>query len=331
MDIIKRHWYLCSELYTDSNTRKGSIYAFCPTGFYKYNETGTPGTSYLEYKVFRTYDSNGAVVPKTVEQVIAYGSDLLQAMWLVSDAMTMSGDIQKAWPESEWISIPQLSLDYKADIKYDESILLQIEHATGWGIPTGGYNITMATGINEGWLIDDLTYAADHEPTAWGLGLKKLFLNGYSNSIGPKEVMYMTRLMSFPVWDAENEEYHLESYGSEVIQDFHVYYYTYAANGSNEGLSHMLFRTCFGFDLTGSSPTVSLTDFESTMARLAVIQQFDRHPILYPGNRLSNGTIHWLGVAANLDNFSFMERGTLDNINYVATRTMLDVNGPIVK
>lgn len=121
-DIFKRHVWLLTNNFTDSNTAKAQIYQLMMDGYYTYEEASeVGGAGYLKFNAMPaslTYDTWVTMINTVMGKIL--GS---------SDFNQMSADIGKAF-EGATFSVALIPEDYITPISYSQEVLSQLENAT---------------------------------------------------------------------------------------------------------------------------------------------------------------------------------------------------------
>lgn len=120
MYYFTRHRWMSSNIYMDQPSTKAQFYMYVPKGLYKYGLNPETGAGMLNYK--------GLGSGKTLDSIMSYGEDLLNAVLGDEDINIMSGDILKAYG-SNLVVLPRISDDYKVEPVYSGEVLEQIHNA----------------------------------------------------------------------------------------------------------------------------------------------------------------------------------------------------------
>lgn len=123
---LLRRIYISMNVFMDSDAIRGQYYIFRKMGYYLWDTTSSESGTKLDYKSF------GMVV---LDGLSTFGDKLqainsqIQAILSDTDALTMEGDIQKAWDQAQLVSLAYVSADEELDPMFDMDILAQIENA----------------------------------------------------------------------------------------------------------------------------------------------------------------------------------------------------------
>lgn len=142
---FKRHMWMCDNIYVDDPTSaKAQTYMLCPTGFWKWTNTGSTGTK-LEFVDF--YHGRA----KTLSDLINFGTTLLEFLLGDEDVGIISGDIIKAYGVTNLMQMYDTPFNYAVLPSYDANVLNQIHNATLCGeVDPTSWDITQDPSINEG-------------------------------------------------------------------------------------------------------------------------------------------------------------------------------------
>lgn len=127
--------FINSKVFADSTSIRGQFYVFKKMGYYTWSGTTSEQGTEL---VFDLFQEDGTY--KDLDYLLSVLDDQLSSLYLDEDALTMSGDILKAFNESELYNITPITADYVVVPEYDENILAQIENmvtlqtAAGYGL-----------------------------------------------------------------------------------------------------------------------------------------------------------------------------------------------------
>lgn len=122
-DLLKRHWWLCSNVYTDSDSKQSQMYVFNPTHVYKW--TGTEFETGSGLKPVSLRDKY-----LTYTDVNNITNQLIDAILNDSDIGMMGGDILKAFGSDNLFGITPMPEDYTVVPSYNEEVLMQIHNCT---------------------------------------------------------------------------------------------------------------------------------------------------------------------------------------------------------
>lgn len=123
MPVVKRWFWLSSNIYMDANSPKSQYYVFTPDVFLYYNETGSEsGGSLSAYSNW----TNKSQFSWT--QYLEMVDSMISALTESQDRGIIMGDILKAYGADKIFAMNEVSLDYKVLPVYDSEVLTQIEN-----------------------------------------------------------------------------------------------------------------------------------------------------------------------------------------------------------
>lgn len=151
MDLIKRHYWMNANVYTDAPSINSQFYVFTQLGFYKYSllnvgptGTGTDKATGAELVLTSIYSAT------SYKDLLDFGNTLLEAMNTSEDAYTMNGYLMRAYGLKPAMEIDDVPIVTNFDASYQEEVLAQIENASGvYPVWNGGItNLTWFQGFN---------------------------------------------------------------------------------------------------------------------------------------------------------------------------------------
>lgn len=128
MPLFERYSWLYSNVYMDAETVKAGLFLFKPFGFYKYYENGKKGGFCHLVEPPRT----GTDSKYTVDDLINFGNDLIEALLASQDINNMSTDVLKAC-ENNLVALTDTPEDYAILPVYNYEVLQQIHNIKMFG------------------------------------------------------------------------------------------------------------------------------------------------------------------------------------------------------
>lgn len=219
--LFDRHSWMCEGIYTDGESSRAQTYMFVPSGFWQYDNTVTTG-SQLKWV---QYIEPGTSAPITVEEFMAIGSNLINAISNDNDFANISGDLDAYYGSAGEYSLPYIEEKYQILPRYDKIVLSQIENAVQVGDWATGYTpvISQNPNVNQGAII--------FEPQCDTGELKPVTprMNMHIESPSPDAVIEASRLMA--TFEAGSNA--LKSCGTEIVHCLDVF----VRNPLNSGMS----------------------------------------------------------------------------------------------
>nr|AVX53639.1 putative capsid [Marmot picobirnavirus] len=131
--IFSRRAFMFEGVYTEGNSVKDQLYMFTPAAFYKwsFDDKGKGQLVLAGEDLFKPGSS------LTVDQLITFGLELIDAMFLDSTHSTMSGDLLKAYGNNI-IKLGTFNPNLRLEPTFNIEVLEQIKNATAVGQIYGG-------------------------------------------------------------------------------------------------------------------------------------------------------------------------------------------------
>lgn len=343
-DLTQRHMWMNSGLYLDSQGRRAQTYVFVPYKLWQWDNTVTTGSQLTGITLVDFNDVKAGSNRKTLNQLIAFGEDLLTNFNNDDDTMAISGDLYRAYGNN-LMHVEETPDNYAIAPVYDEVVLSQIENATLVGTfrdrgGTAGVNpvITQDPSVNNGAIL--FTPSVSAGPTDvgdgvtskygrnYGLITENVMLNAHWDSPTPEQVMEMTRLVARldpntnPISGALGDGVAIKQCGSDLLNGIAI---CAPARNSQVGVSFLTATTNTIWCKSDGTP------YNPDAASLiAHFMQFDWAPMLYLV--LDNGSSQDLQtVAADVDNFTTASYDQMFMIQEAAMLSLLDSPEPVQK
>lgn len=243
-EITARHMWMCEGLYLDSDTTRAQTFMFVPDGFWKFNNTVTTG-SQLEWVpwIGASADNLGPVTVHTLDQVMAIGDSLINAIVGDEDTGNISGDMVLVYGENGVRRAEELQ-DMSIILPvYDKTVLSQIENATLTGVFDPSYTpvITQDPSINNGAILFTPKFTGSVSYITWTdetkyyvepiFGNRTSFINMHDDTPDYKAVIEATRFKvacSNPVSSLSTTEQAIQpdAFGADVIATMSIATFT---------------------------------------------------------------------------------------------------------
>lgn len=227
MYYFTRHRWMSNNIYMDQPSTKAQFYVYVPEGLYQYhiNDETKAGELVFKRMMFKM----------SLDSIIEYGEQLLNAVLGDEDINIMSGDILKAYGNN-LVVLPRIDDSYFVSPVYSAEVLSQIHNATSiptelkpkivgdnshWNItqnPTSGAIIfNPLTSIRDDQTEEDIGHVT-HTPTF-------ALLDSNFEIPTASDVMVSTRLTTLckVKTDSSNIHLSLSSAGSEIVTGIHYY------------------------------------------------------------------------------------------------------------
>lgn len=315
MTLFTRHSWMVSNVYRDADEAKAQNYLWVPSGYFVFNETGSPRGGFLQCKTFETY---------TVETFLSALNEALAAIIESEDMNIMSGDILKAYGVGKLWTLGAIGEEYAIEPVYNEEVLNQMHNTTCFWYqysPNTAVDCNITQNPDNGALIYDPlldAYGAKGNATQAHIGFP-IVVNMPRGDVSPEQVIVGTRNTVQVAIDPDAAVANLkfDSLPSELITHFTIY-----SKEQNGSLSVFNFNSVF-------TSLEGISNFDPLkMVNIAQISHFDWHPILY----LIEGENHtFLGYVGDMSNYTLVSANTLKKLHDTAILSELDVpvNGTI--
>lgn len=305
IDLVTRHQWMCTGLYSDKPNTRSQTYLFVPAGYWKYDNTVTTGSRLI----FKSWSSTGTA---TLSDIQTFGDDLLAAIFGDEDAGDISGDLYNAYGAEAMLQMPETEDGYRIIPVYDEMVLSQINNLRISGTPTNASNeITQDPSINNGAILFTPSILSNIPPSF----NHRLMVNSYKEKPTPDEVMEMTRFMTdyTLAYDSGTYTATLKNAGSELITSVVLTgkMKTMSASGTTRWatVNQRLVSNKVSMDMF--TPLEQLQIY-------GLISAFDWHFPLFVGVNATATEDSMNYPLWDIDNFVSMSENMLQNLNYVA-------------
>lgn len=320
LDVIKRHSWMCSNIYLDDDNVKAQSYAFVPTNLYVWTEGTGDNPTYL--KMTACHSTNPSANLQDLDDIIAFINKIMNPILGSEDVGIMTGDMSKAFGDAGMIRIKPVE-DYAALAPvYSKEVLLQIRNTFSCI-----NNITSVVGSvqNNG----DITQVMNS--TVYGPYLKQdillllsddgerrrqvmPMLNFIDEDTSPENVMVATRLMTICNAVSSSTPKPLY-YGTEIICGMYMYYYSTPISS--------IANYTYDQDIYIAESTEALL-ITQNLARITNLASFNNAPICYLFTNGSTGST-LIGNTANSCNYVYMSDEELMHLHETAVMSLFTV------
>lgn len=204
MPLYDRHYWMNSNIFKDSPVKKSQLYMFVPDKFGVYNDVAGK----IQFS-----DPSAATVGKVYgyDTLRQMGESILNGLINSEDIGIMSGDILKAYGESELYFISNIQEDFHIESIYSEEVLSQINNATMVGTILSSVDIVQ-DGNSVVYQGQSLANVAG-DPAILGRGTANGMLVTFGRSILPSATMPAMYV------DIQLDEYIINMYKDNVTPD----------------------------------------------------------------------------------------------------------------
>lgn len=289
--------YISSKIFADSDSIRGQFYLFRRSYRYMFSATSSETGGMLK----ATATSTNVAQPITFGQRLDQLEAMVNAMFLDTDIMTMSGDILKAFKEEgDRYSVVPTPDDYVVMPVMDEDILAQIENS--YCVYNGSmtipnvipFDVTQSNGLIM--FNPTATSAGTSTPN---FGVANHIFNSHKDSPDYTDNLEWSRLINTSHVNGTSIE--VKS-GLELLTGYRMWKQTVGTGTPNNTQIY----SCYGY-------SESQTVVPSIVLQVMDLGQYDWHPIIYFYQ--DNSPVR---VFADLKKFTVLEQSTVENTHLSA-------------
>lgn len=229
LDIIKRHSWMCSNIYLDNDAPKAQSYAFVPRAIYKWTEgvDGAP-TSLSKITMHEPTTQGNDSALWTLSTCVNMINTIMNPILGSEDVNTITGDMLKAFGETGMIKIRPVE-DYASLVPvYSEEVCMQIRNMfclpgliTSAPGATGAIEQVLTSTVKGPYLSQKINVNTLSD------GARRIntrpILNFITEEASPENVLVATRLMSTCDAPGSGGTTTLSVYGTEVIETSYIW------------------------------------------------------------------------------------------------------------
>lgn len=322
LDIVKRHSWMCSNIYLDDDNIKGQSYAFVLNSYYVWVEGTDSQPTYLRKTAYHNVNTIPTFDLDAIETMV---DNIMNPILGSEDIGWITGDMLTTFGENGMIKIRPVE-DYAALIPvYSGEVLLQIRNVFSCiGNPT---STAGSTGNIEQVLTDTTSgpylkqsFTISSSTSDWGsrVGIKPL-LNFINEDTSPENVMVSTRLMTLCSAFGSGSTAQVNIYGTENVIAMRIWTMT----GSEPIVSSVVFdQDCTIVD--GNTIGDSLV---RNLRIAGLVSAFNNSPTLYFFKRVGTTTVQTMkiGHVANICNYMYLDDEDLKHLHEIATMSLFTI------
>lgn len=320
LDLIKRHSWMCSNVYLDDDHNKAQSYAFVPSCIYVWREGATNQPTYLQKTALHTPGGNAMNMSDITTLIDVVMGPILGS----EDVGNITGDMLKAFGEAGMIKIQPVE-DYAALVPvYSQEVSLQIRNifcslAASVATPSASGNIeqVLSNTVLGPYLKQNLTITAT---TADGSYRKrsKPILNFVNEDTSPENVLVATRLITLVGPAGSGSISPLQYYGTENVIGMRLW--TLNIDGTATQQS-------FDQDMSFSNVTPASGPLSGNVLCLGKLAQFHNAPAMYMYMFTEDTPpdVQFLGTTHNLCNYLALDDDVIRKLHEVATMSLFTV------
>lgn len=317
MDLIKRHSWMCSNIYLDNDSNKAQSYVFRPTHIYKWVEGTDSEPTHLSLTPLYNITLGKSTIPNLIDTIMSpiLGSE---------DVGEISSMAQKAFGDAGMIKIKPVE-DYANLVPvYSREVLMQIRNM--YMLPgdltfAPGADATISPVLSSTVKGPYLQQKLACIPGADGgrrIGISPL-LNFIDEDATPENVLVATRLVNLTTAAGSGGVANLLIYGTEVVESATAYRFDATGNLTSRQIDQDLYF----------SPTMSGANLAANAERVRLSAEFNNSPSEYlfvPANLTApDAQYNYVGVHADLNNYTYIDDQTMKDLHEVAVMSLFTV------
>lgn len=299
--------FLFSGIYAEGESIKDQLYMYVPRGFMQFSDTASETGGSLQYIGFQSG------TPKTYQQLIDYGNQLLDPIISSGTSNIMSGDILKAFGSNGILKLQTMPEVYIIQPTTDLTVLEQFQNATFINAVPSTLSITQSMKGLQSSLVSNVTFAKD--PLTVGILNGAKVLTTILTTPTAADVMERTRLM---LHGNESTDGMTVSMATEIptyLDMWRIDPGTGLASNIGVPLYH----------LTTSSANSSTV--AQALGIHCYLENFKFHPVVYYFQNYTNPDATELyNIAIDFDNYAIINTRDLSRMNEAALLSMFNVN-----
>lgn len=286
---FKRASVITNGVFMDSDSMRGQFYVYTMAYYYKFSgRTSETGSQLV---------ATGTGSAYSLLDKISLVRDAINALIVDDDINTMSGDMMKAFKDSDRFSLPEVPSIDKLQIAFDEDILAQIENSCSISIVTTPVSLNI-TQSNANIVFKPIarvsTTLGIFEQLMWGSN--KLF-NSHVNNPDFKQVLEWTRDICCTSASGK------PVFGAEIITEYNIWY--------NEAGS-----------ITGTNIDSYLAENTTDSGiKGCLLSNFDWHPIIYYA-RVTGNSYEGVGYYADVKYFTQISPDVINHMHDCAIQAL---------
>lgn len=313
--VFLRTAFVASNIFADSNSLRGQFAIMRRMRYYTWNpKTSTQGTM-LEAKPVR-----GTAVSNPIEMSVFLDQleEMIMSLLLDQDAITISGDILKAFADGELYQVETMGEDYIVEPIYDENMTAQFENAVAadaYSGVTAGASLAPNLNIYQEDQLIQFSAIAIIPSGSSIIHLDSYLFNSHKDSPDFKDNLEWSRLMTMP--------YVTKAATADVTG-------TLEFKSGCEFVERMLIRQ---YNPAGDTDqtvyavpqlVISVGALNNTYKELAILSNFDWHPTIYMSTSLAS---QFVFTFADLKVATVVDREVIGRMHDVANASVFYYGG----
>nr|AVX53387.1 putative capsid [Marmot picobirnavirus] len=322
--FIRRHSWLFTNVYKDSEDEKAQLYMFRCAGLYVWTEGEGESPTYLRYTQMSTLFGTQDNV-NSLDQVQSAINKIMQPLLGSEDVGVISGDIAKAFGDGGMIQIQPVNQYEALTPVYSAEVLQQIMNATVIEGALSDMNIeTDYSNLKAGPFII-------HQPKVtfnnmgWLTTIRKRLINVRHGNVTPGQNMVFTRLIcdfatpSKPI--ASSTIIPIQTCGTEIVLGMRVVTFGGMSDADPNPANPVPLTTRVSQDISENGPSGQFA--EADVRYTALLSAFDNHPTVYVWGISGSGdesTFQYQlqNYFQDLNQYTWIDKSTVKQLNDVA-------------
>lgn len=332
-DLIKRHSWLFTNIYTDSPQHKAQMYFFMPSYLYVYKEGVGDDPTYLEPVQFKALAGlTGSLEEQyisTLDQISKMIDTIMNPILGSQDIGIISGDIAKAFASGGLITFSPVESYPVLEAVYSEEVMTEIENME---ISGGIYSVSNRVTVNYDSTVSgpylvcepEVILGPSLDSTDYMLRcVRNSILNCHKNDPDGDDVMVATRfkftLDNNPVKNNAINLYTTKflSTGTEIVER--------AVVCVLDPTTNKLEKTFINSSNVAIQSTASWT--VEAVTQILLLAQFDWAAPMYIFEVNTDDTVTFKGTTLDIDNYLMMQDIDVQVLNEVANMSLFSPHG----
>lgn len=319
--FVRRHSWLFSHVYRDSENPKAQLYLYMPAGFYRYTEGQAGEPTSLKYMKWSDLFKGGDVITdlSTVRDAI---DTIMQPILGSQDIGLISGDIAKAFGEDKFIKIQPVADHEALEPEFNLEVIEQMVNSDILTYSVSAENNAAITVDNSSTVSGpylkqtiNLIVGQNEPNIKCGVAYRQRLLTTHIQDVTPDDVMVMTRMMA----NVDKDKKIVTSCGSDIVIGCHIW----ELEGPGDTLSSNPVQIVVNQDYVNSPNTGDSSKY--AVGALTAMECFDYHPCLYFWTLVDK--LYFNHFFQAVDNYTVLGDEQLRNIHHVAILSMFTCDG----
>lgn len=321
LPYFRRQAWMYSNVYTDDQSGKSTLYEFVPNGFYTYNDTSAS----LVWNGWTVNTANA-----DLDFIISMGDAILTGLLQSQDFWNISADILNAYGDNI-LSISAVPVDYTVLPVFDLEVLSQIQNTILIGTLSVAQHVNDITQNANGALIYAPKIAVGNQyyqnrpsVTSNAMYYGKRIVNMYKDNVTPEDVFVATRLT--PTISLVGGSLNVISSGTELIGWINIWNYAVGSGDTRTLQCTSTARCLYGGNYSTEQVRADLIHHYDVISLLSNVS-YHPHIISYFTENNGSGTeVYSIGrEIGDVANFTVMDDDDLGKLHTSALFSLFHV------